>query len=863
MAAVANAISVVPSPLGTGGTTDAASSTAKPRRHTSRNHHPLVWVCAAVALGIAVDAFVPLSFGIWFWLAIVSLAAWQLTLRRGRTGVSSLIMLASVAAWAGGWNHLHWHLFAANDLAHFAGEDDAPVALRVRALEAPRRLPAPRFDPLRAIPSGERSRLEIEAVELRQGDTWRPVSGRAVMIVDGHLLGVQAGDLLEVFARVRRTLPAGNPGEMDFAEHARADRITCSLRCNYPDCVTVLARGGWSEQRLYDQMRAYGDQRLWHRLGGSHSGLAAALLLGSREQLDFGRTEAFFHTNTIHFLAISGLHVGILAGSLLFLWRKGVVSRRWALLVVAGAACLYATMTGGEPSAARAATLVVLLCLSLAVQRPTLAFNCLAAAALFILWRNPADLFRTGPQLSFLAVGAIAWFGPHWLRWQEQDALDRLIAQHRRWPTRAALWLGRWWFRATLVTAVVWAVTLPLIMLRFHLVSPVAILLSPLLTLPIGVALLSGFALLLFGWLSPTLDDFLAMLCRGSLQSIDAIVGWGSQLPGNHYWVAGPQPWLVALFYAGLLAWAAWPLRQGKRRFGGMLLGVWGVLWLGPLAWPHSPPQRLECTFLSMGHGCAVVVHLPDGSTLLYDAGRLGSPPGGARSVASYLWSRGITRIDALVISHADVDHYNAVPQLLRQFNVGSVYLSPAMWRKSGGDGFGQSPPTADDSAALGVLRTAIEAAGVPLKQVWDEQNPLLQPFDVAIECLHPPEAGVAGSDNANSVVLKIEFQGRRILLTGDLEAAGLMRLLATESLPYDVALAPHHGSARSDPPGFAAWSRPRAVIVSGGFDRTDAEVVEAFEAHGSQVLHTARHGAVTVLVQDGHLTVDWFRRER
>ncbi len=853
---------ILPSPPDSAAQEAAEPAQPLPPKRLARNRHPLVWVFAAVAVGILSDTVLPLPFGVWCGLAVAALAGWVLLHLRGRSDIAAVLMLAAILAWAGGWNHLDWHLFPVDDLAHYASEDDAPVALRVRALEAPRRLPAQKFDPLRAIPSGERSRLEVEVVELRFGQAWRPATGKAVMMVDGHLLGVAAGDLLEVFARVRRTIPAGNPGEMDFAEHARADRITCSLQCNYPDCVTVLAQGGWSEQRFYDYMRAHGNQRLWDQLGSGQSGLAAALLLGSREQLDYSRTEVFFHTNTIHFLAISGLHVGILAGSLLYLLRRGLIARRLALVMVAGLSCLYATMTGGDPSAVRAATLIVLLCLSLATQRPTLTFNCLAAAALFILWRNPADLFRAGPQLSFLAVGALAWFGPHWLRWQERDTLEKLAEKGRSRPVRAGIWLWRWWLRATLISAVIWAVTLPLIMLRFHLVSPVAILLSPLLTLPIGVALLSGFALLLFGWLSPWFDAVLAAACRASLQSIDAVVDWGSRLPGNHHWVAGPQPWLVAMFYVVLLGWAAWPRHPYKRRAGLLLLGGWCALWLVPQIWPSGPPRKLECTFLSMGHGCAVAVHLPDGATLLYDAGRLGSPPGGARSVASYLWSRGLTRIDAVVVSHADVDHYNALPQLLRQFEVGVVYLSPAMWEKSGGDRAGGSPPDADDSAAVRVLRDAIDAAGVPIRLLWDEADPIPAGLGAQIDCIHPPREGVAGSDNANSLVLSVEYQGKRILLTGDVEGAGLARLLNRPQLDADVILAPHHGSSRSDPPGFAAWSLPEWVVISGGFARADAQVIEAFEAHGARVLHTARDGAVMVVVEDGELTVDWFRRE-
>ena len=93
------------------------------------------------------------------------------------------------------------------------------------------------------------------------------------------------------------------------------------------------------------------------------------------------------------------------------------------------------------------------------------------------------------------------------------------------------------------------------------------------------------------------------------------------------------------------------------------------------------PHDSLRCTFLAVGHGTCVVIEMPDGRVLVYDAGRMGLPQTGGRLVSSYLWHRGIHHVDALVISHADADHYNAVPDLLERFSVGTVFVSPVMFR--------------------------------------------------------------------------------------------------------------------------------------------------------------------------------------
>jgi competence protein ComEC len=176
----------------------------------------------------------------------------------------------------------------------------------------------------------------------------------------------------------------------------------------------------------------------------------------------------------------------------------------------------------------------------------------------------------------------------------------------------------------------------------------------------------------------------------------------------------------------------------------------------------------------------------------------------------------------------------NAVPGLLERFRVGTIYVSPVMFRSIG---------DANDGGPR-VLRDAIVRAGVPIREIWSGDE-LHVGADVRGQVLHPPRKGVLGSDNANSITLGVEYAGRRILLPGDLESPGLEDVMA--ELPYkcDVLLAPHHGSRRSDPPGFAAWSTPRWVVISGGGGDDVEPVVRTYEQAGAGVFVTNKAGAV------------------
>jgi competence protein ComEC len=357
-------------------------------------------------------------------------------------------------------------------------------------------------------------------------------------------------------------------------------------------------------------------------------------------------------------------------------------------------------------------------------------------------------------------------------------------------------------------------------------------------------ALVSGFGVLVFGWLLPPLAGVFGACCDGSLWLLQSCVETARRVPWSHFWVPGPADWWLCGFYGGLALVAAFPALRPPRRWCVALAAGWTAVGFAPSVL-RSPAGRLECTFLSVGHGCSVLLELPSGQTMLYDAGHMGSPELGARSVAACLWSRGITHLDALVLSHADADHYNMVPELLDRFSVGAVYVSPVMFER--------------ENRAMLALRKAIDEAKVPVREVFS--GDLLQAGEgCRIDVLHPPRRGVIGEDNANSVVLAIEYLGRRILLPGDLESPGLEDVLAERPWDCDVLLAPHHGSRSSNPPGLAEWCSPEWVVVSGSLDSYQAETRATYRAANAEVLHTGEAGAISVRIDARGMVVEPFR---
>jgi len=813
----------------------------------SRNtvtYQPLVIVFIAACIGIGVDRVIGLPIGYWFAATIVCWIVWFCFWHRNLVRSASAVLLVAVAAVAGAWHHCQWSLVPDNELISFAIDRPEPACVEAIVTRGVRRIPAPE----QIVPQVDRSELEVDVVAIRDGTRWHPASGHTRLTVDGHLLGIHVGDRLQIFAKLSSPSPPKNPGGFDAVNYARSDRIFTRLWSSFPSCVSIVEkRRGWSPRRCLEELRSAGNRILKNYLGSEQKELASAVLLGAREGLSSQQRNAFQETGTAHLLAISGLHIGIVAMALFLLLRILFVSRGTTAIIVSLVTISYALITDVRPPAIRATILVLVFCFSLYAGRRTRPFNSLAAAALVVLAINPCNMFRLGPQLSFLAVAGLIWLAPLLSRNpKEQDPLEKLTQQTASRPKRLIHAIGRRGRELILISAVIWFLTMPLILYTFHVFTPLAILLNAVLWIPMIMSLISGLGVLTFGWACPALACALAFVCKSSFWVLAHCIDFAQSIPYGHFWVPGPAGWWVAGFYIGLLTIAVFPKIRPSRRWCIALLAGWTTIGLAPQMF-RSNESQLDCTFVSVGHGLAVILELPSGQTMLYDCGSFSPPEFSARSSAKCLWSKGHTRVDAVIISHADADHYNALPNLLKYFSVGTVYVTPTMQEKM----------LKSESGYLKALKTALREHKVPV-QTLHEGKRLYLGKEGEINVLHPPQQLSQMSDNANSIILDVSYGGRHVLLTGDLESSGLGALTSSKPIKCDVVLSPHHGSVRSKPFGLFKWSSPDYIIVSGG-RRSGLTSQEVARMTGAQVFNTNEVGAVRVRLSKAQTLVTGF----
>src|SRR5581483_6411387 len=312
------------------------------------------------------------------------------------------------------------------------------------------------------------------------------------------------------------------------------------------------------------------------------------------------------------------------------------------------------------------------------------------------------------------------------------------------------------------------------------------------------------------------------------LAGAEGLVDLGVRLPGAYDYVPDWPAWWLWVFYAALLLALSFDLFR-RQLLSCVAAGfVLTTIMVGYWAWPRTTEFRL--TFLAVGHGGAVVIELPEGGTLLYDAGAITGPEATRRTIAPFLWYRGIRRIDELFVSHADLDHFNGVPALIDRFRIGRVTLTPS---------FAERP-----TPAVAFTLQALAQARIPRRVVSAGDH--LHFGAVHFEVLHPPHKGPTGNENARSLVVHLEYAGLKVLLTGDLEKEGLEQVLRLPTLRVDVLQAPHHGSSTANTPALARWAHPQLVVSCQGFPRT-VLTSNPYDAVDARYLATWPHGAITL----------------
>lgn len=716
------------------------------------------------------------------------------------------------------------------------------------------------------------------------------VTGKIRVTVSGNIPRLFRGDRVALVSKIRSIQNFKNPGGFDYKRYmafkgVRASAYVAGERLTIRKRHIKKGLG-----RLIDDARS-SISGLIEKSGSTESkGVLKALIVGDRDSISPALREAFNRAGVGHLLAISGLHIGIVAtGAFLclawllahckpLLWHAW--SKKAAVILSMIPVFAYGLLAGMSPSTQRAVIMVTIFLLTFLFEREHDLVNTLALAAMLILIIDPPALFSVSFQLSFAAVLVIIYglscVPNPWLSDQNRMLKPKFLLIKQKLFS----------FFAASFFAVVG--TMPLLMLYFNQISLVGLLANVIIVPLVGfmVVPLGLLAVFLYPLSVPGASVFLKA-GAAVLSPALGIVKFFAGLPYAAVKTVTPTYFEIGLYY--LLLWALlnlkrtrttlaaeqdWPDAEertrriflGKELFrttlrhkiARIIVAVVIIAaiadtfyWLNKRFWHDD----LRVTVIDVGHGSSALLELPGGYNIMIDGGGFSDNTIfdiGARIIAPLLWRKKIKSVETLILSHPNSDHLNGLIYIAENFDVKEVWTNSQAAGTIGYDKF----------------MTTIEKNNIRLPAFktlprFNEIN------GVRLDILYPPVDFADKSKrkwwrnlNNNSLVLKVTLGSKSFLFPGDIKARAETELIAAAGnhLSSTILLAPHHGSKTSSSGVFLDRVNPEVVIISSRwksrFGFPHQPVLDRYRQRGARIFETARHGAVTMTTDGRSITI-------
>ena len=644
---------------------------------------------------------------------------------------------------------------------------------------------------------------------------------------------IQPGERWQLTVRLKRPHSNANPYVADTEIKFLERNIRAIGYVRHSDQNRRLDEQVFAPSYLIERMRDQIRKRFNALLPNyPYTGVLIALAIGDQRSISKDQWQWFIQTGTSHLMAISGLHVTMIAG-LAFtvfygLWRRfpwlvaQLPARKFALTAGLIIALGYVLLSGFAIPARRAFIMLLVIAIGLWLDRHVAITSLLKWALVMVLIFDPWAVTSPGFWLSF---GAMAW-----IAYVTIDRIGRLQNnQIRNWIT------------------IQWVITIgliPLLLTLFHQFSLVS---------PIANAFL--IPLVSFAVVPPTvisvipLFDFLLVPAHFALTIGMTLLQGLNELTDTVWLQHQPPFWAIVVGLLGIV-WLFLPGGNSLFITSGFPSRWLGIIALFPLFLipPTKPNQgELWVTVLDVGQGLAIVAQT-EKHTLVFDTGpRYGDTDSGERIVVPFLRGAGIQHIDQLVISHADSDHSGGLSSILLAMPVKAIVSSVSL----------DHP----------VLMVAPQSQPCRSGDAWIWDG-------VVFEFLYPlsfehKQRAHRSKQNNSSCVLKITTAGGSLLIPADIEKEAELDLLKYFShlLPSTVLIAPHHGSRTSSQNAFVQSVNPQLTLFTVGYrnhlKHPNQAIVERYQAIGSQIMRSDHQGAVTLQFSQYGFTAKGWRETR
>lgn len=692
----------------------------------------------------------------------------------------------------------------------------------------------------------DRTRLYIEAERLYKANQSFQISGKILLTVGSPTVNLRYGDKIRFQANISKPRNFGNYGEYDYKWHMERKGIYAKGSVENERWVVKVSENGqtnWLTAGIEEFRKKI--NALIDKVNSKHKGIMKALLIGERSEIQKEVREAFVKTGTAHILAISGLHIGIVAFVIYTLCYRIFIQAerltlRFDIRKLAGLASIppvlfYGLLAGMSVSTQRAVIMVIVFILAIAINRGKDLLNTLAFAAFIILIISPSSVYDISFQLSFASVSAIIYLMPK-LQFIANAGQD--ISPAAAEPTalyRIFAWLKDKILTGFLVSIAAVVGTAPISAYHFHRVSVIGIFAN------IVVVPLIGFVVVILelsaGLISIFSDTFAVLIFQAASLFLEItiwVIDVFSRLPYSYIWVSTPTILETILFY--LFAVSIVSIKSTRiSRYAVLVLAA--VIISDYAYWYHHTyyNKNLKVTFISVGQGDSALIEFPMGKRMLIDGGGFIRTEfdTGENIIAPFLWKNKIKTIDYIVMSHPQSDHFKGLKFIAENFNVKEFW-----WN---GDH--------SLNSEFNELFKAVERKNIKERVIARD---VLNINGVKIESLNLLIPEETLNKNNASLLLKLSFGKVSFLFTGDIEKEAEESLIREGvNIKADVLKVPHHGSKTSSTEGFLKGVNPQIAVISLGYANQfmfpHKAVIERYQNMGINLMRTDLMGAVRV----------------
>jgi competence protein ComEC len=808
---------------------------------------PALLVAICFILGITVHPAFPHHPQVWLILCLLCAAFAVGFFHRPRLSGAMLMVSLFIAGLAIAQSEAFY--YPANHISGFATDDPRLAWIELQIDHEPRVL----ADPFSAHPLPPKQVVTAAVKRVKTWNGWEDCSGDMLVQIAQPHPQLALNQRVRVLGLLERPAPAMNPGQFDWANYYREQRILTSLHVTAAHNITILST---SRSGPIDYIRHRARELLAEGFTSDRSldhSLLAALVLGDKDPELRDIQEQFRRTGTSHHLAISGMHVAVLGAFVYGICRILRLRPRWAVSIGIFFTLLYGAVALPSPPVVRSVMLCVFFGVGILLNRSRDPVQLLALSVLGMLIYHPMDLYNAGFQLGIGTVLALMVFARPFCDFARRICGDELFDPKRRLTLkqRVSRRIDGGFRDMCAIALLAWFVSMPLIIFHFNQINPWAMVCGILLAPFVFLALIGGFAKVVLTLLWPSMSGTWALCAAEPVALMRHVLDWLAKLPGNEFPMASMPLWLLLAIYGAFLLFLV-PMRRPKLKLLLKLTPV--VACISAVALPMRRvqtavfPDEMSVTLLSLGAGQCAVVDTPAGKTLMIDAGSSSFSDLLGKCIQPYLRATRHTTIDTMVLTHSDYDHISAAGTVAQVYGVREVLVG------------GQFREHARTSAPAEQLLKTLDALDIPPRIVAPgERIPLGRGAE--LEILWPPQTLGALSSNDSAVVAQLRYAGRSVLITGDIQEmaeSGLMK--SGESLHADVLIAPHHGSSENTTAAFVKAVSPSYILSSN--DRSLTGKQKHFEqlTGGVPLFRTNRCGAITVHIsKDGVIRVETF----